>query len=253
VIEALSDLPLAYTAVERSAGARRELDAAGIANVGDLREAGPLEPGVVIANELLDDLPFRRVRGAPGGPVEVRVGLDGGRLVEVETELGHDVFATPAGGDDAVVPVGAFRFADRLAETLHHGYALLIDYAGGTNDLHGYRDHRVVEIDIDAPGTTDITAGVDLDAVARRAEAHGLRSFGTISQTDALRTLGFEEWYLEERERQAALLSSGRGVEAVRTWSAKNAALELVDPAGLGRLRWLTLAAGDGPPPPWSA
>jgi SAM-dependent MidA family methyltransferase len=238
--------------VERSRGARAALEARGLAGVDELAAAGTIERGVAIANELLDNLPFCRVRGTRAGPVEIRVGLEGARLVEVETEVGHDIHVTTDVGDDVVVPVGAYRLIDQLARTLHDGYALLIDYAGGANDLHGYREHRVVEIDLDTPSSTDITAGVDLDTLARRAEAMSLHSFGTVSQTEALRALGFEEWFLTERDRQAALLSAGEGVAAVQTWSAKNAAMELVDPAGLGRLRWLTLATEErSAPPPW--
>jgi SAM-dependent MidA family methyltransferase len=252
LLEALADVPVAYTAVERSRGARAALEERGLSVVGALAEAGPVEHGVVLANELLDNLPFRRVRGTAGGPVEVRVGLADGRLAEMETPRADEMGTKPAEGEEIAVPVGAVEFVDELAETLRDGYALLIDYEGGTNDVHGYREHRVVEIDVDAPGTTDITAGVDLHAVARHAEARGFRSFGTVSQTDAMRALGFEEWFLAERERQASLLSEGQGVEAVQTWSGRNAAMELVDPMGLGRLTWLTLATEGRLKPPWS-
>ncbi|MFL5737990.1 MAG: SAM-dependent methyltransferase [Actinomycetota bacterium] len=252
LLEALEDVPVAYTAVERSRGARAALEERGLFVVGDLSASEPIERGVVLANELLDNLPFRRVRGTEDGPVEVHVGLADERLVEVEMPPGDDIETKPAVGDEIAVPVGAFAFVDELADALGDGYALLIDYEGGTNDVHGYREHRVVEIDVDAPGTTDITAGVDLQAVARHAEARGFRSFGTVSQTDALRTLGFEEWFLAERDRQTSLLSSGSGIEAVQTWSGKNAAMELVDPAGLGTLRWLTLATDGRPKPPWN-
>jgi SAM-dependent MidA family methyltransferase len=79
--------PLEYTAVERSAGARTDLQKLGLRTVTDLRSVEALQPGVVIANELLDNLPFRRVRGTREGPVEVRIGSDAGRLVEVEVPL----------------------------------------------------------------------------------------------------------------------------------------------------------------------
>ena len=79
--------------------------------------------------------------------------------------------------DETIVPVGAFAFVDRLASTLTRGYALLIDYGdvgapGG--DIHGYRDHRVVEDVLADPGSTDITAGVDFALIANHAERRGL-------------------------------------------------------------------------------
>ena len=224
----------------------------GLRTVTDLRSMEPLEPGVVIANELLDNLPFRRVRGTSEGAVEVRIGIDAGRIVEVEVPTDGNLEMDLASGDEVVIPVGALGFVDALAEVLRDGYALLIDYEGGRNDLHGYRAHHVVEIDVDAPGTTDITAGVDLAAVADHAERSGLHAFPVVSQTYALRALGFEEWFTRERDRQTELLSTGSGADAVRAWSGRNTAMELVDPIGLGRLRWLTLATPGRGAPPWN-
>ncbi|MFL5767998.1 MAG: SAM-dependent methyltransferase [Actinomycetota bacterium] len=244
--------PLDYTAVERSAGARTRLQELGLRTVTDLRSMEPIEGGVVIANELLDNLPFRRIRGTPEGTVEVRIALDAGRLVEVDVPSDDDPAPDLQPGDELAVPVGAEEFVDSLGEVLHDGYALLIDYEGGLNDLHGYRSQHVVEIDVDAPGSTDITAGVDLPAIAAHAETLNLHAFPPASQTEALRSLGFEEWFTQERERQTSLLSTGSGAEAVRTWSGRNAAMELVDPVGLGRLRWLTLATGGRQAPPWN-
>ena len=130
-------------------------------------------PHVVLANELLDNLPFRRLRGDR----EIRVGLAGERLVEVETPWGGEPGARDG---ETIVPVGAFAFIDRLASALIHGYALLIDYgavgsSGG--DFHGYRDHRVIEDVFADPGSNDITAGVDFTSIARHAEGHGLVAF----------------------------------------------------------------------------
>jgi SAM-dependent MidA family methyltransferase len=180
----------------------------------------------------------------------------GARLVEVESPCDEEL-ATLAGSvpgsEEHAVPIGTFRFVDDLAGGLDDGYALLIDYEGGRTDVHGYRGQRVVEIDLDRPGETDITAGVDLEAVAARAEKAGLDTVATTSQSDALRALGFERWSLDERDRQASLLSAGSGLDAVRTWSGRNAALSLVDPLALGRLRWVTLAAAGRAAPSWSS
>jgi SAM-dependent MidA family methyltransferase len=256
LLEHLRDVPTSYTAIERSAGARAQLSQVpGISVDSGLRDVRPFR-GVVLANELLDPLPFRRARGTAAGPVEVRVGLEGSRLVEVETACDEEL-ATLAGSvpgsEEHAVPVGAFRFVDDLTSALIDGYALLIDYDGGRDDLHGYRGQRAVEIDLDRPGDTDITAGVDLAAVAARAEGAGLSAFATTSQSDALRALGFERWSLRERERQGALLRENAGLDAVRTWSSRSAASSLVDPLGLGRLRWLTIATAGRGAPSWNA
>jgi SAM-dependent MidA family methyltransferase len=251
----LVDLPIAYTALERSAGARERLaQMPEVSVAGGMSDVGRIDGGVVLANELLDNLPFRRIRRSAGEPVEVRVGLQDSRLVEIETAcdpaLGQ-LADRPTAGTEHAIPTGAIAFAEDLARVLVNGYALLIDYEGGDDDLHGYQGHRVVEVDLDRPGTTDITAGVDMEAVAAQARRGGLRVFRTVSQMGALRSLGYDRWTAEERQRQGTLLTGGAGMEAVRTWSSRNSARGLVDPEGLGRLRWLTMATADRSAPSW--
>jgi NADH dehydrogenase [ubiquinone] 1 alpha subcomplex assembly factor 7 len=244
LLGALADLSVDYVAVDISPGARSALGAIdGLRVAADVTE----EPHVVVANELLDNLPFRRLRGDR----EIRVGLEGERLVEVETAWPGEPGPT---NEETIVPVGTLAFIDRLAGTLGHGYALLIDYgavgsSGG--DVHGYRNHRVVDDMLTDPGSTDITSGVDFALVARRAEEHGLVAFPSVSQRDALLALGFEAWNRGELERQVSLLDTRQGLEAVRAWSARSRATLLVDPAALGRMRWLLLATPGLPPPPW--
>ncbi|MGH2596463.1 MAG: SAM-dependent methyltransferase [Actinomycetota bacterium] len=242
----LADLDVTYTAVETSSGARAAL--ATIEGIHVERELDG-DPHVVLAHELLDNLPFRRVRGDR----EVRVGLDGDfGFVEIETPWDGEPWG-PA-GLETIQPVGAFAFVDRLATILLRGYALLIDYGavGSTGgDIHGYRDHRVVEDLLADPGSTDMTAGVDFARIAGRAEERGLIAYPSVTQHDALVALGFERWLRDELERQTALLDTRAGLEAVRTWSGRSRATLLVDPSALGRLRWLVLAAPGLPRPDW--
>lgn len=242
--DSLSHLDVDYEAIDVSAGARTAL-----ATMEGARVASSLtgSPHVVVSNELLDNLPFRRLRGDS----EVRIGLDRERLVEVETPWNGE---PGVGGGETLVPVGAFAFIDRVASALTRGYALLIDYGdvgspGGA--AHGYRDHRIVEDLLADPGSTDITAGVDFSSIMRRAEEHGLSAFPSVTQRAALLALGFEGWLRGELERQTALLDDGEGLEAVQTWSGRSRATLLVDPSALGRLRWLLLASPGLPPPPW--
>jgi hypothetical protein len=63
--------------------------------------------------------------------------------------------------------------------------------------------------------------------------------------------LGFDRWIREELGRQAKHLDERRGLDAVRTWSGRSRATLLVDPAALGRLRWLLLGTPGLPPPSW--
>ncbi len=238
LLGALADVPVEYTAVERSPGARAALERKGIRVE---RELGG-DPHVVLAHELLDNLPFRRFHGGR----EVRIGLEGDRLVEVGE----------GAGDETIEPVGALAFVDRLAAVIARGYALLIDYGevGGTGGpSHGYRAHRVIEDLLVDPGSTDITAGVDFQRIARRAQERGLVALGSVSQRDALLQLGFEEWILAESGRQRRLLDERQGLEAVRAWGGRSRATLLADPTALGRLRWLLLATTGLGAPGWLA
>ena len=244
VLGALAGRDVDYEAIDVSAGARETLSAIDGVRVGATLGGAP---HVVIANELLDNLPFRRVRGDR----EVRVGVDGDRFVEVDAAWDGDPYPADR---ETIVPVGAFAFVDRLASTLTRGYALLIDYGDvGTpgGDIHGYRDHRVVEDVLADPGSTDITAGVDFALIANHAERRGLIAFPTVTQHDALLALGFEEWLRRELERQTAQLDAREGLDAVRTWSGRSRATLLIDPSALGRLRWLLLATPGLPAPAW--
>jgi SAM-dependent MidA family methyltransferase len=244
VLGALAGRDVDYEAIDVSPGARAALGA-----IDGLRVAPGLAgtPQVVIANELLDNLPFRRVRGDR----EVCIGLDGERFVEVEMTWKGNRYPLDR---ETIVPVDAIVFVDRVASTLTRGYALLIDYGdvsapGGA--IHGYRDHRVIEDVLADPGSTDITAGVDFALLGNHAEQRGLVAFPTVTQHDALLALGFEEWLQRELERQTSQLDAREGLEAVRTWSGRSRATLLVDPSALGRLRWLLLATPGLPAPDW--
>lgn len=255
----LADVPKRYVAVERSPGARealRSLDPP-VRVLAGLESMDQGIDGCVVANELLDNLPFLWARrGRNGNLREVRVAVRAGRFVAVE-ERSLDLEAmlaahrVPRRGEGPI-PEGALHFVDRLARVLRWGYALLIDYeAGRGSEIQGYRGHRPVEDVLAAPGTSDITAGVDFSVLHERAEALGLRSFPTVSQRSALLSLGYEEWAERERRRQALAQDARSGREAILAWSGRNAAELLVDPGGLGRLKWWLVASGDLGPPSW--
>ena len=263
MLEAFADVPIIYTAVERSPGARTVLGQVTGVVAADLLPGGS---HLVLAHELLDNLPFRRVRQTEAGPREIRVGTDGDRFVEVLSEgLGDEVGAAAASlvdpGEETVIPVGLFAFIDAIAAELGGagiggGYALLIDYGaeGHTGGpVHGYAGHRLIEDVLSDPGTSDITSGVDFTQLAAYVESLGLATTGSVTQRHALTALGFERWTREELEHQGALLDERDGIGAVRTWSGRQAASFLVDPAGLGRTRWLLLGSEHLPIPAWAS
>jgi SAM-dependent MidA family methyltransferase len=247
VLAHTGEIPVRYTAVERSPGAREVL--AAIDGI-EVREELARPTDLVLANELFDNLPFRILRGDR----EVRVGRDGDSFVEVLVPADAAIARFVRDDEQRVIPVDAFELIDEFAGALDVGYALLIDYGDvGTTGgpVHGYRGHTLIEDVLAEPGTTDITSGVDFDLIVTHARSSGLTAFRTVAQRDALLALGLGDWLKDELRSQKMQLDAGAGREAVATWSGRSQASLLVDPGALGRLRWLLLATEGLDPPPW--
>jgi SAM-dependent MidA family methyltransferase len=261
ILEAVGSVPalqgaLRYVAVERSGAARdalAELDIEVHASLTDVRP----RTGCLIANELLDNLPFHRLRERDGRIREVMVGTDGERLVEVEAEPTPEAIGavgrplTPS--EERPVSPASLRFVREIAATLARGYAFLFDFGFGPIDgpgpVHAYRHHQVLEDVLDEPGGRDVTAAVDLDAVASEAERRGLTVWGAVSQQQALLALGFRLWLSGLRQRQAEAERVGDWREANRLYGERSGATVLIDPDKLGALQLLSFATPGLPPP----
>ena len=287
MLPALEGIDLVYRAVERTEGALRALAERGLDATADLGEAlGEAFTGVVVANELLDNMPFRIVRRDGGGEHhELLVDHDGSGLRFVEAPCPADLLELApaiAPGDEAPVPTGALRFVERLASALERAFVLLVDYGwddapGASVDpaeaawqdrptapddedddddppariVHAYRNHRATADVLSDPGSRDITAGVDLALLRRHAVELGLLAPASVTQRSALLSLGFRRWDSEERRLQATLMSEGQGAAATKTWSERNRASTLVDRSTLGALRWLVLLTPGVEEPDW--
>jgi len=211
----------------------------------------------------VDNLPFHRVRRGPAGPVELYVGLDDGHLALVEgPPSSSDVADAARGlevGQEGLSPAGARAFLGEAARVLARGYVVLIDYpsdvAGGVpGAVHGYRAHHPVSDILARPGLTDVTAGVDFEALAKHAGAVGFRPWGSVTQRDLLQSLGYRGEMDRMLRRQAELLNGGRGAEAARVFAERSRASLLIDPAGLGGFRALCLSRGmNQAPRPWGS
>ena len=160
----------------------------------------------MLANELLDNVPFHRVRRQAERVFEIYVGVSDGGFVEVEAECDKELarLARPIlpGEEKAVSPSG-LAMIDRVARVLSRGYALFIDY-GPEAGVHGYRSQRMVADVLENPGSSDITSGVDFDALVRRAQDWDLRVWPLARQEEALRGLGFDRVMEAELRRQVA-------------------------------------------------
>ncbi len=258
LLSALGD-PVSYVAVERSAGARAALAARGLTAVASLGDVSPFE-GVILANELLDNVPFHRVRRRGEALVEVCVGLDSprdDRFVEVEAAASPQALealgAVPmSDGEERPSSPGWRAWVREVARVLVRGWAIVIDYGFARGEtaqsVRGYTRQRVTEDVLSAPGSRDISTGVDLDVLASEARAHGLDVWGPVTQADALRALGYREWMDGLRARQAGAEARGDHRLALQLFAERSRAPMLVDPAQLGSLRVIVFGR-DVPPP----
>jgi SAM-dependent MidA family methyltransferase len=252
--------------VERSSAHRARL-AASIAESSLPRPArgstAELAPGsavgLLLANEVLDNLPFHLVRSGPAGPREVYVGIEGTDLILIDGPPSSPQVA--AAGEDlppgaqAVVPSGVGAFLGAAEEALDRGYLVLVDYAAEAEERRGPRISRP-RGRVRRPRAARVHRRHGGASTSKRvgalADSLGLRSWGTVAQRDLLLALGYGTELDRLRDRQADLLNAGRGAEATRLFSERSRATLLVDRAGLGAFRALCLGKDvDQPPGPW--
>jgi len=212
--------------------------------------------GVVLANELLDNLPFRLAQRGPSGWLEVRVDLadDDTTLVERRVSPPDDVVAlvdhlVPDAPDGARVPIESHAAAwlrDVLGQ-IERGRVIVIDYASRTTHvamrptsewLRTYRGHDRGDAPLDALGTQDITVDLCVDQLERvRPPDHDR------DQADFLRAHGLAELVEEGKQiwRERATIGD---LESIRGRSRVSEAEALTDPTGLGAFRVLEWRVG---------
>lgn len=247
---------LRYIALERTSAAREALAERGLEVAERVGALGPIT-GCVLANEVLDNVPFHRLRERDGRVVEVLVGADGRRLVEVEGRPSPAVLEALGPplrpGEERPVSPDAVAMVREVAGSLERGYAFFLDYGYGAGEtpgpVHGYRDHRVLEDVLDDPGSRDVTAGVDLQAVAEEGRRAGLQVWGPVPQREALLALGFRLWLSGVRARQADAERHGDWRTATRLYAERSRATILIDPQKLGGLRLVAMGTEGLPPP----
>ncbi|CAN5668702.1 hypothetical protein BH24ACT5_BH24ACT5_22420 [soil metagenome] len=227
---------LRYVAVEMSV-AQRSQHPDGVESRSELPE-GPFD-GVIIANELLDNVPFR-LCVFDGGWREAFVTTDpGGGFSEVlSTPFDPVPGVLPAmapHGARAPLVSEAGAWVDRARSRLRSGSLLVIDYGRPTTAefaavpwrewLRTYRGHERGGHYLDAPGAQDITVDLPLDQLSEP---------DTIwTQAQFLELHGIDELVAQGRAGGTAGAAFG-GLEALRMRSRVREAEALLDPAGLG-------------------
>lgn len=165
--------------------------------------------GVIIANEVLDAVPFHVVCWKEEGIVERGVCLEQGRLAwrDVPLEEGRLHEAAKAidvrPGYVSEIQLEARALVSRLGRILKKGAMLFIDYGFGRREYYHpqryqgtlmchYR-HRAHGDPFYLPGLQDITTHIDFSAIAEAGIDAGLEFIGYASQANFLINCGILE------------------------------------------------------------
>lgn len=206
--------------------------------------------GVVLANELLDNVPFRLLEQTADGWCEVLVGAEDGRLVE-QLVLADEATArrarrhAPEAAVGARIPLqdGAAAWVRTALERIERGRLVVVDYAADATAelarrpvgewLRTYRAHERGADPLVDLGRQDVTVEVAVDqlAAARTPTAHR-------AQAEALADWGIHELVAEGKARWSERAHLG-DLEAMKARSRISEAEALLDPAGLGAFRVL--------------
>jgi SAM-dependent MidA family methyltransferase len=253
MLDALDPAPTVY-AVEVSAPARERLrvvlpEVSVCAEMDDV--PAPLI-GVVMANELLDNLPAAVAVRRGQVWVERAVVPEDGGLVTTEVEARPEVaawadaYAGPVSeGGIVEVQLAVTGWVQDVVNRLERGSVVMIDYGDTAQGLERrrvegtvrtYRGHHLGPDPLLDPGATDITMDVNVTAVVAAAERAGA-SVTVHRQDDFLVGLGLRDTISRLRERERAAARAGDTMDQLRTRNAITGAEALLHPRGLGDFR----------------
>lgn len=227
-----------YVAVEVS-DAQRKRHPDGIESVAALADVGADLDGVIVANELLDNLPFRLAVFDQGWREAF---VDGAATGEHTERLGSlfdppKPMLPPTGALGARVPIvdRAAAWVHDARSSLRTGSLLVIDYGVARTGelamrpwrdwLRTYRGNERGEHYLRSPGTQDITTDVPFDQFP---EPDSVRT-----QAQFLQLRGIDE-LVEEGRRIWMERAARPGLEAMRMRSRISESEALLDPSGLG-------------------
>jgi SAM-dependent MidA family methyltransferase len=247
----LESVDVTATAVDASPAARESLRS--VLPADRIGESMPdVSRGVVIANELIDNLPMALAQRIEGEWRERWVGSVDGGLELVDAAARPDVVAwLGAHGGDVTdggwveVQLEASRWVARIVASLQRGSLVVIDYGDTAENLlprrqdgtlRTYRAHHLGPHPLDGPGETDITADVNFTALIAAAESAGA-VVEMHRQDDFLTDFGLRERLSGLRHSELEAARSGDEMERLRLRTLKTEAETLLHPRGLGDFR----------------
>ena len=171
--------------------------------------------GVVIANEVLDAIPAKRLIFSGGRFVELGVDFIDGNFQwkPLDKPYSNSLTSLPAMRDEGYtteVNLQALAWIDSLYSAMTEGIVLLIDYGMDRNEYHHpqrkdgtlrcYYRHKASDNPFDNIGKQDITTSVNFSDVAEHAVEAGFELSGYCTQAMFLISLGIENFLLKEED-----------------------------------------------------
>jgi SAM-dependent MidA family methyltransferase len=216
--------------------------------------------GCFLSNELIDSFPVHRVVVRDGRLHELYVEWREERFVESlgppSTPLLQDYFrrlgVLPGEGCSAEVNLQALEWIKAVGRALRRGFVLTFDYGYPAEELYTpwrkdgtllcfYR-HNPSTDPYARLGRQDMTSHVDFTSFVQAGREHGLEPLGLTSQGRFLAALGIAAGLERRAEGELSL---------EEYYARRRAVTELIDPAGLGRIKVLIQAKGIGRPKLW--
>ncbi len=171
--------------------------------------------GVVIANEVLDAMPAKRLIKKQTGFFELGVSCK-------DNQLQWQIFDQPYTNDKTLLPneveqgytteinLRAMAWIESLSDIVDQGLVLLIDYGMGRDEyfhpqrgegtLRCYYQHKASDDPFVYVGEQDITTSVNFSDMADQAKNSGFNIAGYATQALFLISLGIDEYLLAETD-----------------------------------------------------
>ncbi len=236
--------------IERSAAARASIGS--MVPEAEIIDGLSRIRGVIVANELLDNMPAVLVvkRGNGWRERHVAVADSGLELIDAEPRTEVLEWADQFGGQVAEdgrveVQLEAARWIRSTLGQLDAGALLLFDYGDLAENLESrraegtvrtYRSHHLGPDPLVEPGATDITMDVNFSAVIAEVENSGA-AVEFIRQEDFLERWGLRDRVGALRDEELAAARDGPTMERLKLRSKITDAETLMHPRGLGDFR----------------
>jgi len=241
-------------AVERSAEARRHLadEFDGVNAVESIDEIPRGIDVVIIANEVLDNMPAALARRVDDGWVEIAVGIAGEAFALVDLPARgevitwcDDTFGDLSVGSAVSVQLWVSKWIGDVLDHFGNVTMCLIDYGGTSEELvrrdaasvvRTYRKHQSGIDWLQHPGETDITVDVNVDGVLNAIGRSG-HDARLMTQRDFCLEYGLGELITDAAELEHVAARAGDVMAQLTNRSERLDFEALIDPSDLGGFR----------------